>query len=252
MSVTEQEIQAITVAPRVTKDDVLDAIAKEEFLYTATLTFCVLTLVNGWTVTGESACASPANYNKEIGDRLAKDNAISKIWGFLGFSLKEKLHILSGASPASADMLEHGEPKLYLYVPKTCHAIPMTYGEYCKISDQPLSPHDIYPAETNGYLVEFPYVDHRGSEVKTQIFREQARFEKTVEFGIRAPAPTFLDRMKAEHTELHERYEKLAAFAVSPTFSNLPQIEQDDLLEQRDCMLQYSKVLFKRIKRNSQ
>lgn len=92
MSVTEAEIQAITVAPRVTLDEVLGSIVKTEYVYTGTLTFCVLTLKNGWTVTGESACASPENYNKDIGDRLAKEQATGKIWGFLGFLLKEKLY----------------------------------------------------------------------------------------------------------------------------------------------------------------
>lgn len=87
MSVTEAEIQAITVAPRVTLDEVLGSIVKTEYVYTGTLT-----LKNGWTVTGESACASPENYNKDIGDRLAKEQATGKIWGFLGFLLKEKLY----------------------------------------------------------------------------------------------------------------------------------------------------------------
>lgn len=55
------------------------------------LTFCVLVLRNGFTVTGESACASPENYNAEIGRRIARENAVAKIWPLLGFALKEKL-----------------------------------------------------------------------------------------------------------------------------------------------------------------
>mgnify|MGYP000154909087 CR=1 FL=1 len=43
------------------------------------LTFCVLVLRNGFTVTGESACASPANFNAEIGRRIARENAVAKI-----------------------------------------------------------------------------------------------------------------------------------------------------------------------------
>lgn len=56
------------------------------------LTFCVLVLRNGYTVTGESACASPENYNAEIGRRIARENAVGKVWPLLGFLLKEKLH----------------------------------------------------------------------------------------------------------------------------------------------------------------
>ena len=55
------------------------------------LTFCVLVLRNGFTVTGESACASPENFNPEIGRRIARGNAVSKVWPLLGYALKEKL-----------------------------------------------------------------------------------------------------------------------------------------------------------------
>ena len=56
------------------------------------LTFCVLVLRNGFTVTGESACVSRENFDAEIGRKVARENAISKVWPLLGFLLKEKLH----------------------------------------------------------------------------------------------------------------------------------------------------------------
>ena len=56
------------------------------------LTFCVLVLRNGFTVTGESACASPENFDAEIGRKVARENAISKMWPLLGYALKDKLH----------------------------------------------------------------------------------------------------------------------------------------------------------------
>lgn len=56
------------------------------------MTFCVLVLRNGYTVTGESACASPENFNAEIGRKIAKDNARNKIWGLEGYLLRQKLH----------------------------------------------------------------------------------------------------------------------------------------------------------------
>lgn len=55
------------------------------------LTICVLVLRNGFTVTGESACASPENFNSEIGRRIARENAVAKVWPLLGYALKEKL-----------------------------------------------------------------------------------------------------------------------------------------------------------------
>ena len=56
------------------------------------LTFCVIVLRNGFTVTGESACASPKNFNADIGQKVAYENAREKIWLLEGYLLKEKLH----------------------------------------------------------------------------------------------------------------------------------------------------------------
>lgn len=55
------------------------------------ITFCVLVLRNGFTVTGESACASPENFDAEIGRRIARENAVQKIWPLMGYALKHKL-----------------------------------------------------------------------------------------------------------------------------------------------------------------
>lgn len=56
------------------------------------LTFCVLVLKNGFTVTGKSACASPENFDEEIGRKLARQNAIGKLWPLMGYELKCRLH----------------------------------------------------------------------------------------------------------------------------------------------------------------
>jgi hypothetical protein len=56
------------------------------------LTFCVLVLRNGFTVTGESACASPENFDAEIGRKIARANAVQKIWPLMGYALKSKLN----------------------------------------------------------------------------------------------------------------------------------------------------------------
>jgi hypothetical protein len=55
------------------------------------LTFCVLVLKNGFTVTGESACASPENFNIGIGRKIALENAKQKIWVLEGYLLKQNL-----------------------------------------------------------------------------------------------------------------------------------------------------------------
>ena len=117
----QKEIDAKAVAPRIMLDDIEANIFSEHY-FTARdgrrgaiqdgtyvgrerptfgdadlvrldlLTFCVLMLRNGFMVTGESACASPENFDAEIGRRIARENAVAKIWPLLGFSLKQKLH----------------------------------------------------------------------------------------------------------------------------------------------------------------
>jgi Phage protein (N4 Gp49/phage Sf6 gene 66) family len=63
------------------------------------LKFCVLVLRNGFTVTGESACASPENFDAQIGRRLARANAVNKVWPLMGYQLREQLHQQGGQQP---------------------------------------------------------------------------------------------------------------------------------------------------------
>lgn len=65
--------------------------AASRYEATRCLTFCVLVLRNGFTVTGESACASPENFDAEIGRTIARQNAVQKIWPLLGFRLRDQL-----------------------------------------------------------------------------------------------------------------------------------------------------------------
>ena len=117
----EREIQAKGLtAPRITPADLETTIASEHYFTAAqgdqqakmdaafangapngegtaspaplnVLTFCVLVLKNGFTVTGESACASPENFNAEIGKKIARENAKQKLWPLLGYALKDRL-----------------------------------------------------------------------------------------------------------------------------------------------------------------
>jgi len=111
----EQEIQAKGLtAPRVTPADIEANIAKEAYFTAldgingralseegdhsvvvtteyALLTFCVLVLRNGFTVTGESACASPENFDAELGRKIARENAKQKVWPLMGYALKQQL-----------------------------------------------------------------------------------------------------------------------------------------------------------------
>lgn len=79
---------------RVTLDLIHSKIKSAEYVVhgAGTLTICVLTLENGFTVTGQSACANPANYNPEIGRKVAHDNAVKEVWPLEGYLLRQRLH----------------------------------------------------------------------------------------------------------------------------------------------------------------
>lgn len=108
----EQEIQAKGLtAPRITPA-LLEANIAGEYYFTAAegvglspfsghdgarhplelLTFCVLVTRNGFTVTGQSACASPSNFDEELGRKLAREKAVDELWPLMGYELKQRLH----------------------------------------------------------------------------------------------------------------------------------------------------------------
>jgi len=112
----ERQIQAKGLtAPRITPADLKANIVSEHYFTAAEairipsadnpfgeapeatklLTFCVLVLKNGFTVTGESACASSENFDAAIGKQIARANAEQKIWPLMGYALKEMLHMIT-------------------------------------------------------------------------------------------------------------------------------------------------------------
>jgi hypothetical protein len=90
----EAEIQSKGLTAKRITPEMLDAeITRAEYhvFFGSSLTVCCLTLRNGFTVIGESACASPENFNAEIGRKIARQNAREKIWPLLGFRLRDQL-----------------------------------------------------------------------------------------------------------------------------------------------------------------
>lgn len=82
---------ATSPAERVTKEYMESRIAGTEYNRLGeTVTHCRIILDNGFSVSGESACVNPENYNALIGQRLAHDNAFDKLWPLFGFLLAEK------------------------------------------------------------------------------------------------------------------------------------------------------------------
>ena len=90
----EAEIQAKGLtAPRLTPAQIDETIAGEDYhvFPGTTLTVCALRLRNGFVVAGESAAASPENFDQAIGRKIARDNARQKIWALEGYLLRERL-----------------------------------------------------------------------------------------------------------------------------------------------------------------
>lgn len=90
----ESEIQSKGLnAPRLSPDKIDAVIIGEDYhiFPGTTLTVCCLKLRNGFTVTGESAAASPENFDIEIGRKIARGNARDKIWALEGYLLRERL-----------------------------------------------------------------------------------------------------------------------------------------------------------------
>lgn len=91
----EQEIQAKNLnAPRLNPALIDATIAAEQYhvFPGSTTTICLLSLKNGYSVIGESACASPENFDAELGRKIALDNARNKIWALEGYLLRQRLH----------------------------------------------------------------------------------------------------------------------------------------------------------------
>lgn len=121
---TDRASAAVAVAPRVKLSDIEAAIkfrfdvnAAEAVGATAghkvngdgsssmdalrLLSICILVMQNGFTVIGKSAPASPENFNVELGQRFAYDDAVRQLWPLMGFALRDRL--TAAASVAKAE-----------------------------------------------------------------------------------------------------------------------------------------------------
>lgn len=265
--VTEEELKAGAVAPRVTKEEVLASI-KSTFYFTAgdgvrgeselgtspagsadvlnRMTFCVLVLANGFTVTGQSACVSAANFNEEVGRRLAYEDAFDKIWAFLGFELATKIQAIMSV-PAPSGSIAEMFPQTY-YGTKVVHATPMTRLEYNKIRGWEV-PADEDPTD-EGYLVEYTDGGRPNVPGFTGYVSWSPRdiFERAYSTGT-PRKETFIDRLKREYDEVNERHIKLLTYMQSPAFKDLPHLDINDMTNQEKAMSDYAWNLRKRLKR---
>lgn len=209
-------------APKIWPADVDGAIADTAYhLFPSTLlTVCVLTLKNGFTVTGESACADKGNFNAEMGRTIAHRNARDKIWAYLGFQLRTKLAAIEQAGAPTGKILELGNVTTHLGT-KVIHAVKMDRLAYNTLRGWEV-PADEDPT-TPGYLVQ--YVN--GGPTNVEGFdgyiswSPENVFDEAYGNGVpvKPAAPsTFLTRLEAEVKDLEERTTKLNAFIGTAPF----------------------------------
>lgn len=215
----EAEIQSKGLtAPRVTPNDIRANIASEHYFTAAQgdakavedvafaggalnaagrstpealrlLTFCVLVLKNGFTVTGEAACASPENFDAEIGRKIARENAVQKIWPLMGYALKERLHLqqdpasaLRYALGADVEILESSKSvdvmeSFIESIARTCHEVNRAYcaglGDDSQVPWYE-APEEIKRSAINGvsYLLDHPDAGPQDSHRNWLAFKE--------------------------------------------------------------------------------
>lgn len=95
-------------APRINPQFIDQLIVEEQFhvFIGSCMTVCCLTLKNGFSVIGESACASPENFNQVVGETLARKDARRKIWALAGYALKEKLWLEKAGATDAGDSIQ--------------------------------------------------------------------------------------------------------------------------------------------------
>lgn len=251
----EQQIQTKGLnAPRIKPQDLDDCIVSEQYhVFPGTCkTVCELTLKNGFSVTGESACAHPRNFDAEIGRQIAKRNAREELWALLGYELKTKLKLVEDSQPLLEGdaIFLHGTPATYIGT-KVIYAVPMNRLDYNVLRGWQV-PEDENP-DDEGYLVQYAdggasnlfgfsgYVSWSPKEIFERAYHPLGSTEPKT-------PPTFVDRMQAEFDELSDRVNKLAAFFESPIYVDLDREEQEMLSEQFGYMSNYQHVLGCRLK----
>lgn len=95
MSMSNDELEtAIASRPyeKATKEGIESRIKSVDYsvLPNSTVTLCNITLENGFSVRGESACVDPKNFNMEIGNNIAYREAFAKLWQLEGYLLAER------------------------------------------------------------------------------------------------------------------------------------------------------------------
>lgn len=175
--VTEAELVERSLFPRVTFEELQANIVGKKFVQHDLLTICILTLANGFTVVGKSACAVPGNFKLDVGQRLAEQDAIGQVWPLMGYELKTKVALAMETKFADDLGLidEHFIDKKAIKTfvgTKVIRATPMTLDHYNHHRGWDM-PEGEDP-DTLGYLVQYPddYISWSPKEIFEASYRE--------------------------------------------------------------------------------
>lgn len=236
--VTEEELIERSQYPRVTFDQLQANIVGKKFIQMDLLTICVLTLANGFTVLGQSACAVPGNFKLDVGQRLAEQDAQSKIWALMGYELKTKVALASQLGQAKTIGTE---AKVYVGQ-KALFARPMTLGAYNLYRGWTIPANE--NPDDDGYLLEYP--DGYVSWSPKAVFEEAYQCIDLKGEGSTGGL-TWEDRLEIEADELKERIDKLGAFIGGELFNALPENARKVLNDQKQVMDTYYSILSLRL-----
>lgn len=93
---TDRESAAVQKTDnRVTLGSMVAKIANVEYIRPINLrhmTICVITMRNGWALVGKSAPVDAANFNLELGQKFAYEDALRQCWQLEGYLLRERLY----------------------------------------------------------------------------------------------------------------------------------------------------------------
>lgn len=75
-------------------------------------TLCMLTLENGYTIKGLSACVDAANFDLDLGRKYAYEYAIRQIWPLEGYLLAQRLYENPSVTMTAPSVLEEAKKQL--------------------------------------------------------------------------------------------------------------------------------------------
>lgn len=210
-----------------------------------TLTICVIKVKNKFTFTGESACVDPANYNKEIGEKIAYDNAFETMWKPYGFWLKQKLaeEVDRQVCTAPKDDRELTDDEI-----KTL----ASGGSLCDCHEFVEGFSDLDGNERFGIDMAMAIIEDGTMSVQCEADGVMALLTpKHVDSEdwriVDTPTPSHVTRLNVEAHQVLDRLDKLNSFLAKPRPNFISEDDWALLQEQQGYMKSYSDVLIQRI-----